>query len=343
MDRRDRPDEMRPGGRVNRRKQERRRKRIRYLLMAFAAAVFVFGFWQLAGYGLDLMSSRRTSQHLKEVYYETETDVPPDETMEERRAQNAVPVMETPCVTPTPPPAVTLTPAGSSAVSPVPTPSPVPRLSAAGYPDNPKLQISSRFRTLRKESKSIVGWLSMGRILDEAVMQRDNVFYLNHDAAGKENVNGALFLEASISLKQRPYTYIIYGHNMKSGAMFGSLRNYENRSFYHNDPFITFDTIYENGRYVVFAVSTVSTESGRRNSVDFYEVASMNIEGRRQAIEDLISTSVYRCPVDVQPDDQLLILVTCVEKDADRRVVAARRVRDGEDEQELKQSIARGT
>ena len=34
--------------------------------------------------------------------------------------------------------------------------------------------------------------------------------------------------------------------------------------------------------------------------------------------------------------NQLLLLVTCVDKDDERRVVAARRVRDGEDENELK-------
>ncbi|MCR5565615.1 MAG: hypothetical protein K6F61_02090 [Clostridiales bacterium] len=37
-------------------------------------------------------------------------------------------------------------------------------------------------------------------------------------------------------------------------------------------------------------------------------------------------------PVDVRIDDQILLLVTCVDKDTDRRIVAARRIRDGEEE-----------
>ena len=40
-------------------------------------------------------------------------------------------------------------------------------------------------------------------------------------------------------------------------------------------------------------------------------------------------------------EDQLLLLVTCVEKDEERRVVAARRIRDGEDEKELKKLAER--
>ena len=35
----------------------------------------------------------------------------------------------------------------------------------------------------------------------------------------------------------------------------------------------------------------------------------------------------------------MLILVTCVDKDEERRIVAARRVRDGEDEIELKKLV----
>ena len=84
------------------------------------------------------------------------------------------------------------------------------------YPDNPKLTVSSRFNALRRKSKYIVSWLSIYRMLDEAVVQRNNVYYLDHDTMGNSNVNGALFLDSGINLKTRPYAYIIYGHNMKS-------------------------------------------------------------------------------------------------------------------------------
>ena len=216
-----------------------------------------------------------------------------------------------------------------------PAPSPVKKLEAIAYPNNPKLTVSARFKALQRESKYIIGWLNLDGLLDEPVVQRDDVYYLTHDAMGRENVNGAIFLDASIGLKTRPYTYILYGHNMKTGAMFGSLRNYENRNYYHAHPFITFDTLYEDGRYVIFAVSGVSTEEYGRHYVDFHDLKSADRIKRQAAIDALISVSVFTCPIDVQADDQLLLLVTCTEKDQDRRVVAARRVREGEDEATL--------
>ena len=90
------------------------------------------------------------------------------------------------------------------AETPEPAVSAAPLLPAVAYPDNPKLQISSRFKALQKESKYIVGWLTVNNLLDEPVVQKDNVYFLTRDAKGKENVNGALFLDAAVSVKPGP-------------------------------------------------------------------------------------------------------------------------------------------
>ena len=294
----------------------------RLLAVLLGAVLLLFGVISLIGYGRDWIGTRNTSKEVQTVYYDAPTDEP---------------TLTTEAPSSTPVPKETAVPT----VSPVPTSSPAPRLEAMAYPNNPKLTVSSRFKALLRESKYIMGWLNMGKLVDEPVMQRDDTFYLTHDAKGKENVNGAIFLDVSISLKTRPYTYILYGHNMKTGAMFGSLRNYENRNFYHADPFITFDTMYEDGRYVIFAVGSISTEEYGRHYVDFHDLKSADREKRQAAIDALISASVFTCPIDVQVDDQILLLVTCAEKDQDRRVVAARRVRDGEDEAQLKTLVER--
>lgn len=306
-------------------KRRRNRRRYRFgrprwqkwAIILAAGALVIFGGVKLIGYGMDMLSARKTSQELRDVYY-----------------HEASPTPEITEITPSPSPIAT--PGPTVPASPVPTQTPAARLPSVSYPDNSKLQISSRFKALQKESKYIVGWLTLGSLLDEPVVQKDNEYFLTRDAKGKENVNGALFLDVAVSLKTRPYTLIIYGHNMKSGAMFGCLRNFENSSYYHNSPFLSFDTMYENGRYVIFTVGNISTEDGVKNSVDFLALMSSNVRQRQTAISALLKASVLTNTIDVQPEDQLLLLVTCVEKDDERRVVAARRVREGEDENELK-------
>ena len=304
--------------RRNQRSYRRRRTHWqKWLVILAAGGLVIFGAVKLIGYGADMLSARQTSQALRDVYYHEESPAPEIAEM-------------------TPSPAPIVTPGPTVPASPVPTQTPAVRLPSVSYPDNPKLQISSRFKALQKGSKYIVGWLTVSSLLDEPVVQKDNEYFLTRDAKGKDNVNGALFLDGAISLKTRPYTLIIYGHNMKSGAMFGNLRNFENSGFYHSNPFISFDTMYETGRYVVFAVGNISTEAGVNNGVDFLALMSANIRQRQTAIDALLKTSLYSNSIDVKADDQLLLLVTCVEKDDERRVVAARRIRDGEDEDTLK-------
>lgn len=96
--------------------------------------------------------------------------------------------------------------------------------------------------------------------------------------------------------------------------------------------------MYESGRYVIFAVGKVNTMERVRNYVDLFALRLLHLQERQNAIDELIKASVHSCSVDVRPDDQLLVLVTCVENENERRVVAARRIRDGENETELKKS-----
>ena len=107
-------------------------------------------------------------------------------------------------------------------------------------------------------------------MVDEAVVQRDNSFYMDHNVKGQQDVNGAIFLDAFISLDTRPYALILYGHNMRTGARFGSLRNFDNISFYRKYPFIDFSSIYEEGSYIIFSVGSVSTEENDPNFLDFF-------------------------------------------------------------------------
>ncbi|MBR0228266.1 MAG: sortase [Clostridia bacterium] len=302
-------------GRRKRKSRFRRFPWVRAALIAVSAALVLFALVNFIGYGADYLSSRRTAEALRQAY---PSETPAPET-------TAAPTEQPLTASPTP-----------ARATPRPTPTPAAVLPPVKYPINSSLIIGDRFKALRRQNKDIVGWLTLGTLLDEGVTQRDATYYLTHDALGKKNTNGAIFLDSGTSLKTRPYTFLLYGHNMKSGAMFGCLRNYENIGFYRANPFITFDTMYENGRYVIFAVGTVNIVEQVRNYVNLFSLLSSNIQERQTAMGALVNASVLSCPIDVRPDDQLLLLVTCVDHDNERRVVAARRIRDGEDEETLK-------
>ena len=92
---------------------------------------------------------------------------------------------------------------------------------------------------------------------------------------------------------------------------------------------------------MIFAVGNVDVRPGRRNYLDVENLLYDTVSERRAAIKTLIGASVHTCTVDVQPEDQLLLLVTCVDDLNERRVVAARRIRDGENLNGMRMQVNR--
>lgn len=298
-------------------------RRLWLALLCLFTVLTVYGAVRLIGYILDNSSSRNTSRELLQVYEETEpalTQVPEQ--------------TETPSMTPAPTatPAPVFTPAVEEPEEPAEADSGI--LPQVPYPDNTGLKVSDRFARLRKKGKYIVGWLRMDGV-DEAVAQKDNSFFLDHDATGKKNVNGAIFLEEDTDLRTRPYTVILFGHNMKNGNMFGRLRKYLDRKYFQQHRIIHFDSMYEEGTYAVFAAEKISTVPGTALHFNLWSLATNDRTQREQAIHRLNILADRNSLLDVQADDQILLLVTCIDEDTDRLVVAARRLREEETEEHL--------
>lgn len=294
---------------------EKRRKLLRLLLAVFFCFLIGYGAVRLIPYISDLNASRQSNRELRDIREQAESasESPaqePAETISPSFAPAGTPVQDMNTLMP-----------GSETETGV--------LQPMTYPDNPGLRMSDRFRQLRKKSKYIVGWISFDEV-DEAVAQKDNTFFLDHDAAGRKNSNGAIFLDSGIFLTERPYTLFLYGHNMKSGNMFGKLKKYKESSYFYENRIIAFDSLYEDGQYAVFAVLEISTVPGTARWYNLWSLNTASRADREEAIRTLERRSVVSSTLDVQADDQLLLLVTCLDGDTERLVVAARRLRNNE-------------
>lgn len=271
------------------------------LTLAVCVVLIVIGVIGLIVRAAVKQASEKTDEEMRALYYQS-TPIP---TL--TQAPTASP-------TPEPTPQPTQAPAGTGTSATTSPPMGVPRLNPVFYPNNPERSVSKRFVSLRLQNSDIIGWLSIGNMVDEAVVQRDNSFYMDHNVKGQQDVNGAIFLDAFISLDTRPYALILYGHNMRTGARFGSLQNFDNISFYRKYPFIDFTSIYEEGSYVIFSVGSVSTNENDPNFLDFFGLASNRKDKRRQAFETIQAVSAFTETIDVVIDDQILLLVTCEDK-----------------------------
>ena len=72
----------------------------------------------------------------------------------------------------------------------------------------------------------------------------------------------------------------------------------------------------------------MSTTPGVARWYDLWSLDTDNAGDREAAIRTLERRSVISSALDVQADDQILLLVTCLDGDTERLVVAARRLRE---------------
>lgn len=191
--------------------------------------------------------------------------------------------------------------------------------------------IAARWEILYAENDDLVGWLTVGGTkIDYPVMQcADDEFYLHHNFHKEEDRYGCLYVRARADVDTPGTNFIIYGHNMKDGSMFGELDKYESESFYREHREISFDTLYEERTYEVLAVfRTQITEGENDGGFRYYQFYQADTEEEfRYFYENMMKNSIYDTGVRAEYGDTFLTLSTCSSyAESGRFVVVAKRI-----------------
>ena len=138
----------------------------------------------------------------------------------------------------------------------------------------------------------------------------DNAYYLDKNIDGAEDVNGTLFMDCRNDFTKPGTNLIIYGHNMKSGAMFGGLKQYLDEDYLSAHDRIQFDTIYEKQNYRIVAVCL--SDVGSEGAYRYYNyIEAQSDEDFAAFLENVRNCAVYDRTQDVMRSDSLLTLSTC--------------------------------
>ena len=323
----------------------------RHQLFCLACALIILGcVAYVAGYFAEQSRVRREGEVYRAMYSPapletqapvatataTPTAIPTaTSTVVPTAASSPTPVA-TPTATGSPTPAPTPTPEAQVVDEPLPTPN--ENTIVLSLPTEPPPQES--FAELLRYNPDTVGYLSIGEIVDLPVVQRenDNEYYLTHAYSGEEAREGALFLDGANRLSDE--NLIIYGHNMRNGTMFGELSSFGEREFLLKNAVVRFDTLYENALYVPFAMFEASMDEDDGHYFDVRQIVFDETSFELFVLK-LRGRSVFDVPVAVEYGDKLLTLVTCSYNDDDGRyIVALRKLREGETEEEIRALMA---
>lgn len=173
--------------------------------------------------------------------------------------------------------------------------------------------ILPKYQDLYAQNSDLVGWLTIDAIgVDYPVMQTpgDNEYYLRRGFDKLYSLAGSLFLDENCRITS-PSTanWLIYGHNMSDGSMFGQLDKYAEESFYREHPTFEFDTLYEEMQWQIVAVIRTQVGADDLPYYTFFDASSeRDWQAKYQAVMDL---ALYDTGVTAQYGDQLLTLSTC--------------------------------
>ncbi|MDD6032324.1 MAG: nicotinamide-nucleotide amidohydrolase family protein [Oscillospiraceae bacterium] len=194
----------------------------------------------------------------------------------------------------------------------------------------------SQFAALYELNEDIAGWITIPDTnVNLPVMQcADNSYYLSHDINKGHDINGLPFMDFRNKLEPGVFSTntLVYGHNMTSGMIFRDLVYYRDPEYYKAHPIVTFDTVYDEGQWVIFSCFEANTEASIGEVFQYFNFVNSKDPDRIQwYINEVTSRSYFTVDIDVSIDDQFLTLQTCANDRYETKVcVVARRLRDGE-------------
>lgn len=196
--------------------------------------------------------------------------------------------------------------------------------------DPSTLTVLPEYQGLLQQNSDMVGWIQIADTdINYPVVQRDNSYYLQHSFEGKENANGCIFVDDRCDIVNPTTNTIIYGHDMKSGMMFGGLKKYLQEGYLESHKMIQFNTIYEQRQYEVVAVGLSKVQYQDDDSYRYYDfVQAKNDQELNAFIKNINDLAVYGDASALTKEDELITLSTCNSYTEDGRLfVVAKRIK----------------
>ena len=161
---------------------------------------------------------------------------------------------------------------------------------------------------LRAYNPEVAGWIEIPDTgISYPLMQgANNQWYLKHTWTGEPSSVGAIFMDSRNSRDLGDFHTIVYGHRLRSGAMFAPLRFYEDDAYRQEHPSVYIADDAGLHRYDIFAVYAADVKDR------VYQELDVEDEETRQAfIRFCLDSALADTGVTPEAGDRILTLSTC--------------------------------
>lgn len=196
-----------------------------------------------------------------------------------------------------------------------------------GDPNVP--QMLYQYQLVYELNNDTVGWIQIpGTTVNYPVVQTPDEpnFYLRRNFYKEYATCGTIYVREKCDVFAPSDNVTIYGHNMSNGSMFADLHKYEEKSFWRDNRYIYFDTLYEMHTYEIFAVFISTADLSTGFSYHIFDDATSEAE-YDMFVKNCKDLSLYDTGITPKLGEKLITLSTCDKSQNEGRfVVVARRV-----------------
>ena len=182
------------------------------------------------------------------------------------------------------------------------------------------------FEKLRRINQDIVGWIRCRELhIDYPIVQaEDNDRYLDRMFDGSYGACGTLFADAATENPFRQFNTIVYGHHMRDGSMFGSLKKLKDPEYCREHPAMELATPEGNYELQILAFLNQPSDS---------EVFTSNVsdyDEKTEYLEWIRRKAEYTTDAEATVYDRLAVLSTCAyEYKNAKYIVVCRMIQEG--------------
>lgn len=182
------------------------------------------------------------------------------------------------------------------------------------------------FKTLKEQNPDTIAYLKVNNTkIDYIVVKtKDNSYYLKHNFEKKWNIAGWIFGDYHNRFDGTDDHLVIYGHDTKDGSMFGTLKNILNKDWYENPDNYQVTLVTEKGnyKYQVFSTYSIEPEDYYINT-EFYSAKEFS-----DFVKTIKSRSIYNYGTEVNENDKILTLSSCLGDGSKRVVLHAKLIKE---------------
>ncbi|TRZ39979.1 SrtB family sortase [Niallia circulans] len=162
-------------------------------------------------------------------------------------------------------------------------------------------------QSLTDINEDIVGWLTIADTkIDYPILQtKNNDYYLTHNYKNEASKEGSIFMDYRNNPDTTNRQTILYGHEMKNGAMFGELKKFLDVDFFSQHKRFSYQTNADNYEVEIFSVYATTT------SFDYLKTEFSSEADYKEYLQTITDKSIYDSNVTISEQDQIITLSTC--------------------------------